>query len=77
MIDMFLRPLLLYYYYYYYYYFYFYCYYYFFPYLIHTLFLASIRTKHEMTWTTDSATKSHENNEQPSHGGQELPEQLT
>jgi hypothetical protein len=30
-----------------------------------------------MTWTTDSATRSHKNNEQPSHGGQELLEQLT
>jgi hypothetical protein len=30
-----------------------------------------------MMRTTDSATKSHENNEQPSHGGQGLPEQLT
>jgi hypothetical protein len=30
-----------------------------------------------MTRTTDSATRSYKNNEQPSHGGQELPEQLT
>jgi hypothetical protein len=30
-----------------------------------------------MTRTTDSATQSYKNNEQPSHGDQELPEQLT
>ena len=30
-----------------------------------------------MMRTIDSATKSHENNEQPSHGGQELPKRLT
>jgi hypothetical protein len=40
-----------------------------FSYLIHTLFLASIRTKNEMTQTTDSPTRSHES--------QELPEQLS
>jgi hypothetical protein len=34
------------------------------------LFLASIRTKHKITRTTDSAARSHENNEQPSQGGQ-------
>jgi hypothetical protein len=43
---------------------------YFFPYLINTSLIASIRTKHEMAQKT-------QNNEQPSHGAQELPGELS
>jgi hypothetical protein len=42
-----------------------------------TLFLASIRTKHEMSRTGDSAARCPENDDQPTHGDQELEDQLT
>jgi len=48
-----------------------------FRYLKHTLFLASIRTKHEISWTADNAARCPENDDQPTHGDQELEDQLT
>jgi hypothetical protein len=41
------------------------------------LLLHYCRSSSMMTRTIDSANRSHENNEQPRHGGQELPKQLT
>jgi hypothetical protein len=42
-----------------------------------TLFLASFRTMHEMSQTSKSASRCPVNDEQPSHGEQELDDQLT
>jgi hypothetical protein len=36
-----------------------------------------MRTKHEMSWTTDSVARCLENDDQPTHGDQELEDQLT
>jgi hypothetical protein len=46
-------------------------------YLKHTLFLASIRTKHKMLRIADSAARCPENDGQPTHGEQEQEDQLT
>jgi hypothetical protein len=42
-----------------------------------TLFLASLRTRHEMSRTSKSASRYPVNDEQPSHGEQGLDGQLT
>ena len=45
--------------------------------LILLFFLASLRTRHEMSRTSKSASRCPVNDEQPSNGEQELDDQLT
>jgi hypothetical protein len=45
--------------------------------LKHTLFLAFVRTNHEMTWTTSNVARSSPPEEHPSPRGQENDDELT